>query len=288
LVRHAVEDYRPQAAARHLVVTFNGQVDRVPVSADGARITQVIKNLLENALKHTPRGGTIDVTLSVTDRDAVLAIKDTGRGIPQPLLPQIFQPFFQGAGPVGSSHGGLGLGLALVKDIVERHDGSVAVQSEGYGKGSTFTVRLPLAVGVPTDAAPCPSQSPAQGKKILVVDDNIDSAESTALLLEMNGHHAEAVTSGQAALEHIARRAPDLVVCDLGMPGMDGYAVARALKASHPDLPLIALTGFAHPDDLQRAFQAGFDFHIAKPVDPKTLAAAVAEAAKLPRRTTAA
>jgi PAS domain S-box-containing protein len=240
------------------------------VEGDATRLTQVLANLLSNAAKYTPRGGTISVGLRRDHAVATLEVTDTGTGMSDALMQRAFDPFVQGSRELDRTGGGLGIGLTLVKKIVELHGGSVAVASAGRNRGTRFTVTLPLAVGAPVAAhtAPPPQELPRR-RHILVVDDNRDAADSLAELLRMVGHDVVLAHDGAQALEVAAANHPDTVLLDIGLPGMDGYEVARRLR-ERPDLArarLIALTGYGQASDRQATTDAGFEAHLVKPVD---------------------
>ncbi len=241
---------------------------KVWADADGTRITQVIGNLLHNAAKFTRRGDEVILSLRALEGEAEIAVHDTGAGIDPSLLPHVFEAFVQGDRTLARTEGGLGLGLALVKGITEMHGGTVRVESAGTGKGAGFVVRLPLA-----DAADV--QEPLRrkiwgnngGRRVLVVDDNRDAAESLAEIVEMLGHTAEVAYDGPSAIERARANPPDIVLCDIGLPGMSGYDVAKALRANTMNgMQLVAVSGYAQPEDLKAAAEAGFDRHVAKPV----------------------
>jgi len=247
--------------------------------ADRARIVQVIGNLLNNAIKYTPRGGAI--ALRVVSRDATLAVEveDDGIGIPPDKLEQIFEPFSQLDRSLEKTRGGLGLGLALSQRLVALHGGTLTAWSEGLGKGSTFTVMLPI---VSDRAAPAPVSSAARelapaSLRILVADDSVDGAESLARLLGALGHDADVAFDGQAALDGMAQHAYDAAILDIGMPRVNGYEVARRVRAQERDrrILLVALTGWGQESDKQRALDAGFDRHLTKPVSPEQLVEAL-------------
>jgi PAS domain S-box-containing protein len=239
--------------------------------ADATRITQVVGNLLHNASKFTRRGDTVTLTVGEAERTAEIRVRDTGAGIDPELLGRIFDPFVQGERTLARTDGGLGLGLALVKGITELHGGSVRVGSAGQGKGSEFVVRLPLLSSLDAASPPPPRAERRRGRhSVLVVDDNADAAESLAEIVRLLGHGAEVAYDGRTALERARTGAPTVVLCDLGLPGMSGYDVARALREELPRrLRLIAVSGYAQPEDVQRALDAGFDGHVAKPCDPE-------------------
>lgn len=261
----------------------------LPMEADPTRIAQVVSNLLNNAAKYTPQGGTIRLAVRREGGEAVLSVTDTGIGLSAEALDKVFEMFAQVPSTEGRPQGGLGIGLSLVQSLVQLHGGSVAAASPGPGQGSTFTVRLPLA-GQAQPAQPA-RQAPAQAVpgrlNVLVVDDNTDAAESLGVLLEMEGHAARIAHDGAQALALARVQAPDVVFLDIGLPDVSGYDVARQLRAM-PALRqtlLVALTGWGTQDDRQRTREAGFDRHLTKPaelpaVEELLRAAAAAKAAR--------
>lgn len=261
----------------------------LPMEADPTRIAQVVSNLLNNAAKYTPQGGTIRLAVRREGGEAVLSVTDTGIGLSAEALDKVFEMFAQVPSTEGRPQGGLGIGLSLVQSLVQLHGGSVAAASPGPGQGSTFTVRLPLA-GQAHPAQPA-RQAPAQAVpgrlNVLVVDDNTDAAESLGVLLEMEGHAARIAHDGAQALALARVQAPDVVFLDIGLPDVSGYDVARQLRAM-PALRqtlLVALTGWGTQDDRQRTREAGFDRHLTKPaelpaVEELLRAAAAAKAAR--------
>jgi CheY-like chemotaxis protein len=195
-------------------------------------------------------------------------VRDTGSGIDPALLPHVFDAFVQGERGLARTEGGLGLGLALVKGIAELHGGTVAAGSPGTGKGTEFLVRLPLlAAAAAADGPRAPARRPGRGRRVLVVDDNPDAARSLAEVVEMLGHAAVVAYDGASALAKALSDRPDAVLCDIGLPGMSGYDVARALRERRDGMQLFAVSGYAQPEDVKKAIAAGFDGHIAKPVD---------------------
>jgi PAS domain S-box-containing protein len=275
LVRLAVEDHRPLLASLPLEVRVDLPEHPLWVLGDATRLSQVVGNLLHNAGKFTDAGGQVFVRLAAEDNQAVLTIRDTGVGMEAGMLARLFEPFSQADRSLDRSRGGLGLGLALVKGLVELHGGNVAASSPGPGLGAAFAIRLPL-VSAPVQAhSSPPSIGPAgRGLRILVIEDNLDAAESLRMLLELKGHEVDVVYAGQAGLDRARKVRPDLVLCDIGLPGgMDGYAVARALRGDEQlaGVVLIALTGYGQEEDRRRATEAGFDRHLTKPVDPADL-----------------
>ena len=241
------------------------------ITGDDARLVQVFDNLVGNALKFTP-AGTIDVAVQREGERAVVRIRDTGLGIPQARLSSIFEPFEQEAQDVARSAGGLGLGLSLAKGIVELHQGSIEAHSAGPGTGTEIVVYLPLAPA-PVEAAEPDRSAAAPPRRVLVVEDNVDAAEMLRELLALWGHDVTVATTGHEALETLGRREVDVVLCDLGIPDMSGYEVARAVRADAAlrGMPLVALTGYGQPEDRRRTAEAGFDEHLTKPVDLEAL-----------------
>ncbi len=238
------------------------------------RLQQVIGNLLTNAVKYTDPGGQIMLSGGQEGAEVVVRVKDTGIGIAPDMLPVIFNLFVQAERRLTRSQGGVGIGLTLVRRLVEMHGGTVAAYSEGLGKGSEFVIRLPALANdrqgnVPVTAPEKQAASPSIHRRILVVDDNVDAVESLALLLRLDGHDVQAVYDGPAALAAAAANPPQVAILDLGMPGMDGYEVARRLRAlpGLKDVLLLALTGWAAENDRRRCYEAGFDGHLPKPVE---------------------
>ena len=232
----------------------------------------MLSNLLNNAAKYTPAGGQVAVTAWREDQEVVVAVRDTGLGIPPQAMPTLFDMFTQVGDNMARSQGGLGIGLSLVKRLVQLHGGSVGASSEGAGLGSTFTVRLPLAAPA-LPAAPAPASAAHTATlRIMVVDDNADAGQSLASLLTAMGHVAHVATSGQEGLALARRCRPELAFLDIGMPGMDGHELARRLRADAAgpgaaSLKLVALTGWGTREDVANAQAAGFDLHLTKPVD---------------------
>jgi PAS domain S-box-containing protein len=240
------------------------------VRGDAARLAQVIGNLLNNAAKYTDRGGRIALTLQRDGDEGVVTVRDNGRGISPDLLPHVFELFTQAEPTLDRAQGGLGIGLALVRTLVTMHGGRVQADSAGPGKGSAFTVRLPL---LPADSlrhpAGTPSLPPGRKRRVLVVDDNVDAADSIALLLRMQGHDVRVGYDGESALALACEHCPEILLLDIGLPRTDGYALARELRAQ-PQLAratFVAVTGYGLKQDRERARAAGFDHHLVKPVD---------------------
>src|SRR5688572_21349493 len=282
IISHSVETARPLIDARAQTLSVSVPPAPVWLSADFARLSQVLANLLNNAAKYTGEGGRIELTADAGEGEATISVRDNGTGIESALLPKVFDLFVQGDRALDRGQGGLGIGLTLVKRLVELHDGTVAVASEGPNRGSTFTVTLPCISAVepqrPAPAViPLKAASEVYGRRVLVVDDNVDAAESTAAFLRLEGHEVKAVHDGVQALASLKVFDPHVVVLDIGLPGLDGYAVARQLRergdTSH--VLLIALTGYGQKEDRARAAAAGFDYHYVKPADPREIQAAI-------------
>jgi CheY-like chemotaxis protein len=269
VVRRTLEDHRGLFHDDEISVEATFAPEVLMIQGDQERLAQIIGNLLQNAAKFTLSGGRVRVeTSAVPSRGrAVLRILDNGAGMEPALLHRLFEPFMQADATLDRSRGGLGLGLALVKGLVEMHGGEVCANSDGPGKGAEFVVELPL------DATPAPAASPATGgpqagsRRVLIIEDNLDAADSLREVLEFAEHVVEVAYNGSEGLAKARQFRPDVVFCDIGLPGMDGFAVARAFRADEAlkDLFLVALSGYALPEDLQRAWEAGFSRHLAKP-----------------------
>jgi PAS domain S-box-containing protein len=280
IVEGAVETTRPLLEQQGHRLTVSIPEEPVVLEADATRIEQVLANLLNNAAKFTEPGGCIDLSAEVRDSEAVLAVRDNGTGIAPELLPRIFDLFVQEDRSLARSHGGLGIGLTLVRSLVERHGGRVEARSEGPGHGSELVVRLPVLMR----AAERHGLRPAEARedhgpaRILLVEDNVDAADALAELLRMWGHEVDVVHDGASAVGRAGEGRPDVVLLDIGLPGMDGYQVAGALRAL-PELQgalLVALTGYGQEADRRRSAAAGFDHHLVKPVDLEELKRLVA------------
>lgn len=272
VVRSAVETSRPfiDSSNHQLAVTF--PPEPLTLEGDPVRLSQIIANLLNNAAKYTDPGGQIWLSVRREDNWVTISIRDTGTGIPPEMLPRVFDLFVQIDRNSGRAQGGLGIGLALVKSLVEMHGGTVKAFSEGSGRGSEFVVRLPLVNSPrPIDAPRTPAKSPAvlASKRVLVVDDNRDAAQSLGTLLRLLGADVYVAYNGPDALIALGEHKPTAVVLDIGMPGMDGHEVARRIRelSEFQDVTLIALTGWGQEDDRRRSEQAGFDYHLIKPAD---------------------
>jgi CheY-like chemotaxis protein len=256
-------------------VTF--RAESVIVSADATRLAQVITNMLDNAVKFTPSGGSVDVDVWREGQEAVLRVSDTGIGIGPEMLPRVFELFAQAEQPMDRAVGGLGIGLTLSRRLVQMLGGTIAASSDGEGCGAQFTVRLPVeATGTPP--APPVAPGPERSRSILIVEDNDDARESLRLLLESLGHHVIEAGDGERGLALALHHQPEVVLIDLGLPELDGYEVARALRSSAigKTAALIAVTGYGQVDDRRRSKEAGFDAHLVKPVSQGVLASLLA------------
>lgn len=270
-VRNAVETSRPLIEAGNHNFSLLLTATPIVVKGDLVRLTQVVANLLNNAAKYTPEGGQISLAVERHDGWAHLCVKDSGLGIPAEMLGGVFEMFTQINRHLKRSQGGLGIGLTLVKRLVELHGGTVAVSSEGEGRGAEFTVRLPIlaTTGERVVGAGEQRETPISTKRILLIDDNVDGLDMLKMLLSTYGHEVATAQSGQRGIEQVASFAPAVVFLDIGMPGMDGYETAKQLRqlAAGDGLILVALTGWGQEEDRRRAYEAGFDFHLVKPVN---------------------
>ncbi|HJY36576.1 MAG TPA: response regulator [Steroidobacteraceae bacterium] len=278
-VHMAIETAEPLIRSKAHQLTLTQTLEPICVSADKVRLGQCIANVLVNAAKYTPDGGEIRIRPHVEGNTAVVEIADNGIGIAPEFLPRIFELFAQSERGLDRSQGGLGVGLTVCKQIVELHGGSVVASSPGVGHGSTFTIRLPLTEQAATEPRAAELQSDSL-LRVLIVDDNRDAADSLAMLLQFEGRQTLCVYSGEQALEMLAAFQPQLVLLDIGLPGIDGYEVARRLKAAAPGLQVIALSGYAQLEDRQRSAAAGFDAHLVKPIDLDALKRALAPASR--------
>ncbi|XXY47781.1 PAS domain S-box protein [Sorangium sp. So ce269] len=277
LLRQTVEDYRSTLEASGLRLELELPQERLWVYGDPTRLAQVFSNVLHNACKFTDAGGRVTVALSATSEgSAVVRVRDTGIGMDPAMLARVFEPFSQAERSLERSRGGLGLGLALVKGLVALHGGTVSAESQGIGHGTEMVLHLPLER---TPEASCGRPAPSSRRqsrslRILIIEDNEDAAQSLQALLTMNGYRVEVALSGPAGVEAARSFRPEVILCDIGLPGgMDGYGVARALKGSVgvPPSLMIALTGYGQEDDQRRVREAGFDMHFIKPIDPGSL-----------------
>ncbi|MEA3192404.1 MAG: hypothetical protein QOD26_737 [Betaproteobacteria bacterium] len=275
VVRHAVETSTPAIEAGRHTLELDLAAEEMPVSGDVHRLAQVLSNILNNAARYTPAGGSIAVRARVEGDKAVVRVRDTGRGIEPELIHRIFDMFVQGRAPLQRIGGGLGIGLALARRIAELHGGTVEARSEGVDRGSEFTLSMPLVTG----AAPARPQEapeakrPAVARRVMVVDDNVDAASMLDMLLRSLGHETRVAHDGPEALRMAQEFRPEVVLLDIGMPGIDGYEVARRLRtqAKQRALRIVAVTGWGQDADRQRSREAGFDLHLVKPVDTTDL-----------------
>jgi signal transduction histidine kinase/CheY-like chemotaxis protein len=286
VMRHAVETAQPaiDAQGQQLIVSLPNEP--IMVEADATRLAQVVSNLLHNAAKFSSRAGRLWLTARGEGSDVAVSVKDEGSGIASDLLPHIFDLFVQGDRSLQRSQGGLGIGLTVVRKLVELHGGTITAHSEGPGRGSEFVVRLPSLEGTSKLAPAEPLAGPAQrveSRRILVVDDNVDAAESIAVLLRLWGHQAHLAHNGMDAIRLAEEFHPDVVLLDIGLPGMNGYDVAERLRGQPGLGPalLIAVTGYGQQEDRLRAGQAGFDHHLTKPVNLENLQHLLAAAPRL-------
>jgi signal transduction histidine kinase/ActR/RegA family two-component response regulator len=291
VIEAAIESVRPAAEAKKIEVVpvIEGPAT---IMGDQERLQQVVWNLLSNAIKFTPNAGRIEVRVGTRGEEVDLAVADTGKGIPREFLPYVFDRFRQADSSSTRTHGGLGIGLALVRHLVELHGGSVEARSDGEGKGSTFAIRLPVAgPGESEEVTPVPAATVSRasltglptldGLRILVVDDEADARDLIGVILRGRGAAVDAAASAAEALEAIARQHPDVLVSDISMPDEDGYQLIRELRGREAGaggaIPAVALTAYARSQDRERALAAGFQLHLAKPVEPDDLVLAVAE-----------
>jgi CheY-like chemotaxis protein/anti-sigma regulatory factor (Ser/Thr protein kinase) len=278
----AIETSRPLLDAHRQELRVTLPSTAAAVLGDQVRLAQAVANLLNNASKYSPRGAVIAIAAEQVDDDVVIRVSDSGAGIAADLLPRIFDPFVQADHSLERSQGGLGIGLTLVRKIVELHGGSIAATSAGAGQGSEFAIRLPAVSHEPAAAGAPPALGTTAHMplRVLVVDDNVDAADTLAMLLEVSGHHVLTAHDGMAAIRQVDGWPPDVVVLDIGLPGMSGYEVAAQLRQRGEACPgLIAVTGYGQEADARRAIQAGFEYHMTKPVDAAELMAAITRCA---------
>jgi signal transduction histidine kinase len=272
----AVETARPTIDSKRHVLTVDIPPEPIRFTADPLRVAQVLSNLLTNAAKYTDPEGQIRLTARCEASDVVIRVADSGIGISAATLPRVFNMFSQVHSTTDRSEGGLGIGLALAQGLIELHGGTIEASSAGLGCGSEFTVRMPRRVVVElvqNTSNASPTILETLRRRILIADDNRDSAETLAALLRMEGHEVTSVHDGPVALSVFGELKPDVALLDIGMPGLTGYEVARKMRQSAPRAPLtlIAITGWGQDIDKERAFAAGFDHHLTKPVDPQRL-----------------
>jgi CheY-like chemotaxis protein/nitrogen-specific signal transduction histidine kinase len=274
LVRVAAEDHRAALEHAHLGLELDLPPMPLWVEGDSTRLAQVLDNLLSNANKFTPPGGRVTVRLHGMGSYARITVRDTGIGIAPDLLPRLFQTLTQADSSLERSQGGLGLGLALVKGLVELHGGQAEAHSPGLGQGAEFVVQLPLEQGRGVDTAIAPTTAgKGAALRILMVEDNRDGAETLQTLLQLAGHEVALACTGPEGVALAKQFRPDVVLCDIGLPGMDGFAVGRALRQDPLTARsrLIVLSGYGQEEDRRKSREAGFDLHLTKPVDPSEL-----------------
>jgi CheY-like chemotaxis protein/two-component sensor histidine kinase len=291
IIAYAVETSRPIIDAHRHRLSIALPPEPILVDADAVRMAQVLSNLLNNAAKYTDAGGHIRLAVQVEEELVVFRVRDDGIGIRAEMLSTVFDLFTQVDHSLDRSNGGLGLGLTVVRSLVELHGGSVQAASEGLGKGSEFMVRLPIWKAEETEATdrlPCVSSASAEphrttgparnSRKVLVVDDNVTSAQTLELLLTLEGHEVQVVHDGPSVLEAVSHHHHEIVLMDIGLPGLSGYEVARQLR-QQPELGsllIVAITGYAEDEARRLSREAGFDHHLVKPVDPDTILALLA------------
>ncbi len=270
VIAQARETVEPLMRAKDHSFRVSAFAEPLYVHGDHARLVQSVANILTNAAKYTDPGGQIGLSLEKQGDTAVIMITDNGVGIAPELLPRLFDLFVQGARSLDRSQGGLGIGLSVVKRLIDMHGGQVSARSNGPGHGSTFAIHLPL-IGVPKPARAAQEAKKLPGKRILVVDDNEDAANSLAAILQLEGHSIDIVYTARDALEHAQASRPEVILLDVGLPDMSGYEVAARLRPKLMATQIVALTGYGHAEDIRRATAAGFDAHVVKPVDFETL-----------------
>lgn len=267
VARHALEEQEPVFHARGVDITFAAAAEPLRVDADPARLGQILTNLLTNACKYTPSGGHVAVRVGRDGDRARVMVEDDGVGIPAELLPDIFEMFAQGDGSLERTQGGLGIGLTLARSLAQLHGGTLQAASPGPGRGSVFTLRLPLVPAAPVRERSAEAAPPAR-RSVVLVEDNTDTRDSLRELLELFGHDVRAAADGPEGLRLAAEAMPDVAIVDVGLPGLSGYELAARLRAQvGARIRLIALTGYGQPEDRRRAIESGFDAHMTKPVD---------------------
>ena len=276
IVRQSLKTLQAAADAQKLTLQADLPADPVRIHADPVRVEQIVANLLTNAIKYTPPGGHIAVRVAGTASEVRLEVKDDGVGIASDRIDRIFEMFAQLDNAIGQAQGGMGIGLALVRNLVELHGGSVEAQSDGVGKGSEFVVRFPPAAAEAFSEVPATPAEPfleqSGTRRIVIVEDNDDVRDLLRLKLRRLGHEVTGVGDGEAGLREIIDHRPDLALVDLGLPGLDGFEIARrAREEVGKDIVLVAVSGFGQPDDKRRALEAGFDEHITKPADVRDI-----------------
>ncbi len=267
VVRKTTDDLRSLFEESEVELRVEHFVGPVWVDADPTRIIQVLGNLLQNAVKFTPPPGTVTVGISLGEQRAEISVRDTGLGMEPHEVERMFEPFAQADHDLARTKGGLGLGLALVRGLVELHGGSVRARSGGIGKGTEFVFNLPLSTAGPAVEGRPAAAGEAGKRLVLIIEDNADAGQSLAEVLELDGHSVRVAPDGRSGIELARELRPDFVLCDIGLPDVDGYEIARTLRADDAlrETRLVALSGYAQPEDVQRALEAGFDAHLPKP-----------------------
>jgi CheY-like chemotaxis protein/two-component sensor histidine kinase len=288
VIRAAMATLQPAAEARGIEVSLDLRADAGRVRGDSNRLQQVVWNLLSNAIKFSAPGGRVSVLLEAREGLVEISVQDEGQGISADFLPHVFDRFRQADSSMSRRHGGLGLGLSIVRQLVELHGGTVRAASDGEGRGATFTISLPqMATWAGEVPGPVRGAGSLEGDatalagvRVLLVEDDPDSRDLLARILQLNGAGVAVATSAEEALDTVAGGAFDLLISDIGMPGVDGYELLRRLRSRPAEeggtLPAIALTAFARTEDRTRALRSGYQMHVAKPVEPAELVAAVA------------
>jgi CheY-like chemotaxis protein len=275
MIDTAVEANRAALTARNTALDIDLPAEPVSLDVDPTRFVQIVSNLLHNAIKFTEPGGRVRIAAAVhaEARELVLTVTDSGVGIAAEVLPRVFDLFTQGVSSSGGAQAGLGIGLALARRLVEMHGGTIEAASDGSGRGSTFTIRFTGAVVASSSPSPeAPPRAREVARRVMVIDDNRDAADLTAMLVSELGGESAVAYDGESGLAVVERFHPDIVLLDLGMPGIDGYETCRRIRRRYgPELRVIAVTGWAQEQDKNRAMLAGFDAHMTKPIDPATL-----------------
>ncbi|HSE99201.1 MAG TPA: PAS domain-containing protein, partial [Blastocatellia bacterium] len=287
VIKAAIDSVRPAIDAKAIEIVTSLDAKAGPVSGDPARLQQVVWNLLSNAIKFTPTGGRVEIKLERADSNIELSVSDTGEGIKPEFLPQVFDRFRQGDSALTRKHGGLGLGLSIVRHLVEMHSGTASARSDGVGHGATFVLRLPVPAVYPdldrSDSNNFDSAEMLYGLRVLVVDDEADARDLLVISIEQHGAEAKAAASSREALDLFEQWRPDVVVSDIAMPGEDGYDLMTKIRSLPPSqgglVPAIALTAYTREEDRIRSLSAGFQMHLPKPVDPIELAGVIASLA---------
>jgi CheY-like chemotaxis protein len=279
LLRSSLDDHRAVFQERGIALESRCEPGPLWVDADPTRIVQVMINLLSNAKKFTPRGGRVEVAVERAGTRVRVTVRDTGPGIAPEFLPRVFEPFTQAPQSLDRSAGGVGLGLATVKGLIELHGGAVSVDSGGIGHGTEVSLSLPLVEAPSVSHRARPRAARRAPRQIVLIEDNQDIAEGLQALLSNRGHSVRIAPDGQSGIELVKALMPDLVLCDIGLPGIDGYEVARILRAdpATQGVYLVALSGYARPEDVMLSTRAGFNRHLAKPASPGLLDRAIEE-----------